>query len=246
MRLRLANIRNYRTLESVDLSFPSLYAAICGANDCGKINVVRALRALVRGELLRPFRFVEESELSPKDDYPKWKDTEPSKQEISFEIILELDKTRDIGFYQFVVTQLKRESPADLLTLELKVTYQGGKVAPTVVVTTEGTTYSGLDAQQVLTKLQSSRSILFHNSTDIDRTYYPRRSVTGEIREITGQHESLVESMKKTVSRGLAKISKSQQGRVRRASRPTTDEVQSGSVAAAFRFRILAFQHHAR
>jgi putative ATP-dependent endonuclease of OLD family len=211
MRLRLANIRNYRTLESVDLSFPSLYAAICGANDCGKTNVVRALRALVRGELLRPFRFVEESELSPKDDYPKWKDTEPSKQEISFEIILELDKTRDIGFYQFVVTQLKRESPADLLTLELKVTYQGGKVAPTVVVTTEGTTYSGLDAQQVLTKLQSSRSILFHNSTDIDRTYYPRRSVTGEIREITGQHESLVESMKKTVSRGLAKISKSQQ-----------------------------------
>jgi hypothetical protein len=72
--------------------------------------------------------------------------------------------------------------------------------------------YSELDAQEVLKKLQSSRSILFHNSTESDtRFFYPRRSVAGHIREITGQHEPLVESMKKTVSKGLAKISKSQQ-----------------------------------
>lgn len=211
MRLRSANIRNYRTLESVDLAFPSLYAAICGPNDCGKTNVVRALRTLVRGEASRPFRFVDDSELSRKDDYPKWKESEPSKQEMSFEITVELDKTRDIGFYQFVVTQLKRENPSDPLVLQLKVTYQEDKVEPNVVVTTEGDTYSGLDAQEILKKLQSSRSILFHNSTDIDTTFYPRRSFTGEIREITGQHETLVESMKKTVSCGLAKISKSQQ-----------------------------------
>ncbi|MGH7323112.1 MAG: AAA family ATPase, partial [Candidatus Rokuibacteriota bacterium] len=72
--------------------------------------------------------------------------------------------------------------------------------------------FSDLNAQQVLKKLQSSRSILFHNSTETETRYvYPRRSVAGHIREITGQHEPLVESMKKTVSRGLAKISKSQQ-----------------------------------
>lgn len=212
MRLRSARIRNYRTLESVDLAFPSSYAAICGPNDSGKTNVVRALRALVRSEPPGPFRFPDDDEFSPKDDYPKWKDTEPSKQEMSFDVTVELDETRDIGFYQFVVTQLKLERPVSPLTLQITVSYQGDKPEPGVVVKTGDATYSNLDAQQVLKKLQSSRSILFHNSTETETRYvYPRGSVAGHIREITGQHESLVESMKKTVSRGLAKISKSQQ-----------------------------------
>lgn len=212
MRLRSANIRNYRTLESVDLAFPSSYSAICGPNDSGKTNVVRALRALVRGEAPRPFAFPDDDEFSRKDDYPKWKDTEASKQEMSFDVTVELDKTRDIGFYQFVVTQLKLDSPADPLALKITVSYRGDKPEPSVEVSTGQAKYSGLDAQQVLKKLQSSRSILFHNSTETNTRYvYPRGSVAGHIREITGQHEPLVESMKKTVSRGLAKISKSQQ-----------------------------------
>jgi energy-coupling factor transporter ATP-binding protein EcfA2 len=212
MRLRSSKIRNYRTLESIDLAFPSPYAAICGPNDSGKTNVVRALRALVRGEAPGPFVFPDEDEFSRKDDYPKWKDTEPSKQEMSFEVTVELDKTRDIGFYQFIVTQLKLDSPANPLALQISVSYRGEKPEPSVVVSTGGADYSDLNAQQVLKKLQSSRSILFHNSTETETRYvYPRRSVAGHIREITGQHEPLVESMKRTVSRGLAKISKSQQ-----------------------------------
>ncbi|MGH8728709.1 MAG: ATP-dependent nuclease [Burkholderiales bacterium] len=212
MRLLSLLIRNYRTLEAIDLAFPTLYAAICGPNDSGKTNVVRAVRALVRGEAPGPFIFPDEGEFSPKDDYPKWKDTEPSKREISFAITIELDKTRDIGFYQFVATQLKLDSPENPIRLQIGVSYRAETPEPSVVVKTGGAEYSDLDAQQVLKKLQSSRSILFHNSTETETRYvYPRRSVAGHIREITGQHESLVESMKKTVSRGLSKISKSQQ-----------------------------------
>ena len=66
MRLRSAKIRNYRTLESVDLDFPSSYAAICGPNDSGKTNVVRALRALVRGRPPEPFGFPDEDEGEPR------------------------------------------------------------------------------------------------------------------------------------------------------------------------------------
>lgn len=212
MRLRSAKIWNYRTLESVDLDFPSSYAAICGPNDSGKTNVVRALRALVRGEPTEPFRFHDDYEFSRADDYPKWKDVEPSKQEVTFEVTVELDKTRDVGFYQFVATQLKLDNPPNSLALKISVSYRGEKPEPSVIVSTGGAEFSSLDAQQVLKKLQSSRSILFHNSTETEtRFVYPRRSVAGHIREITGQHETLVESMKKTVSRGLAKISKSQQ-----------------------------------
>lgn len=212
MRLSSLKIRNYRTLESIDLDLPESYAAICGANDSGKTNVVRAIRALVRGEGPRPSVYPDEEELSLKDDYPKWKDTDPSKREISFDVAIELDKTRDIGFYQFVAKQLSIENPSDPLGLSITVAYRADRPEPTVTVTTAGNQYSDLNAQEVLKKLQSSRSILFHNSTETEtRYFYPGRSIAGHIREITGQHEPLVASMKKTVNRGLAKISKSQQ-----------------------------------
>ncbi len=213
MRLCELKIRNYRTLESIEILLPSTYAAICGANDSGKTNVIRAIRALVRGEGPGPFIFPpDDEELSIKDDYPKWKDTEPQQREISFEVAIELDKTRDIGFHQFVTKQLSLSESGGPLRLSIAVTYRPDKPEPAVVVTAYGQQYADLNAQEVLKKLQSSRTILFHNSTEVETRYvYPGRSVAGHIREITGQHEPLVASMKKTVNRGLAKISKSQQ-----------------------------------
>lgn len=91
MRISELKIRNFRTLESLDLCLPGPYTAICGANDSGKTNVVRAIRALVRDE--RPshsFSFPNDEELSFKDDYPKWKSVDANKREVSFELTLSL------------------------------------------------------------------------------------------------------------------------------------------------------------
>lgn len=213
MRLCELKIRNFRTLESIDIPLPSAYAAICGANDSGKTNVIRAIRTLVRGEGPGPFVFPpDEEEVSIKDEFPKWKETEPHQREISFEAAIELDRNRDIGFHQFVTKQLSLAEAGDALRLSIAVRYRPERPEPEVVVTAQGQVYSDLNAQEVLKKLQSSRSMIFHNSTEIETRYvYPGRSVAGHIREITGQHQALVESMKKTVTRGLAKISKSQQ-----------------------------------
>src|SRR5262245_21334170 len=176
MRLCQLRIRNFRTLESIDISLPSAYAAICGANDSGKTNVVRAIRTIVRGDSLSlPFP-PEDEELSLKDEYPKWKDTEPQKRETSFELHVEIEKTRDTGFHQFVTKQLSLESTSDLLRLSITVTYTAERPEPAVIVEAEGKKYSDLNAQEVLKKLQSSRGILFHNSTEVDTRYmYPGR-----------------------------------------------------------------------
>jgi putative ATP-dependent endonuclease of the OLD family len=213
VRINALKIQNYRTLESINLTFPSAYAAICGANDSGKTNVIRSIRRLVKGEGPGPIVLIpDEEDLSLKDDYPKWKDTDPAKRQISFELSLSLDNTRDVGFYQFVVKQLSIDGSPQTLDLGIRVTYSPDRPEPSVVVTATGREYSDLGAQEVLKKLQSSRSVLFHNSTQVEtRFMYPGRSIAGYIREITGQHEPLVASMKKTVNRGLAKISKSQQ-----------------------------------
>ena len=107
MKITEFKIRNYRTLESVDLDFPSSYAAICGPNDCGKTNVVRAIRALMKQDPpFSTFEFEEEQEVSVKDDYPKWKNANPSEREIQLEITLLIQRERDAGLFQFVTKQL--------------------------------------------------------------------------------------------------------------------------------------------
>jgi len=90
MRIESLRIRNFRTLESIDLSFQSSYTAICGPNDCGKTNLVRAIRALMKEDYqFRFFGFAEQEDVSLKEDYPKWKDDQkPSQREINLEITL--------------------------------------------------------------------------------------------------------------------------------------------------------------
>lgn len=212
VRLVSLTTRDYRTLESLDLPFPSVYAAVCGANDSGKTNVVRAIRALVGGDVFDPYSMTDDWELSFKDDYPKWKTVEPSEREILIKVTIELDEARDIGFYEFVTTQLALANPDNPLVLSISATFRADRAGPSVTVETGGETFTGMSAQQVLRKLQSSRCVLVHNSTETERGYlYSGGRVAGHIREITGQHEALVEDMKKKVNRGLAKISRSQQ-----------------------------------
>jgi predicted ATP-dependent endonuclease of OLD family len=243
MRLCELKIRNYRTLETIDIPLPSAYAAICGANDSGKTNVIRAIRTLVKGEGPTPFPFAQdEEELSIKDEYPKWKDTEPQDRQISFEAAIELDRTRDIGFHQFVTKQLSLQDTQDALRLSIAVTYRPDRPEPSVVVTAQGRQYEEIEAQEVLKKLQSSRSIIFHNSTEIETQYvYPGRSIAGHIREITGQHQTLVESMKRTVNRGLAKISKSQQAEFESLLGRLQTKYRVGLSMPAFDFSYMPF-----
>lgn|GEM_PF-1375511 len=64
MKITAFRIRNYRTLENVDLGFPSSYAAICGPNDSGKTNVVRAIRAPMKEESPFPFKHIQSARQS--------------------------------------------------------------------------------------------------------------------------------------------------------------------------------------
>ena len=212
MKITCLRIRNFRTLESVDLDFPSSYTAICGPNDCGKTNVVRAIRAVVKADsAVSLFGFSDEEKVSVKDDFPKWKDTKPPQREINLEMIFSVERERDAGFFQFLTKQLSIMTAEASLGVALSLTYRSEAAEPEVQVTCLEKRHSGIDAQQVLKQLQSSRSILFHNSTQIDLPSPFRVYREGYIRAESPEHETLVDSMRATVNRGLARISKSHQ-----------------------------------
>ena len=141
MRITSLRIDNYRTLEGLDISFSPTYAAICGANDSGKTNVVRAIRTLAREGSPGPVVvFPDDDELSLKDDYPKWKDVERQKREVSLALCLSFDKTRDVGFYEFVTKQLSVDNPPDTLDLTVECKYRVDKPGPAVRINLLGKT----------------------------------------------------------------------------------------------------------
>ena len=93
--------------------------------------------------------------------------------------------------------------------LAFKVKVVVSKVAPTPEVTVDvgGSKYEGVAAQEVLKKLQTSRSILFHNSTepDPDLTF---GSGLGELGELAAQQNEQFKIMEKYVDKTMKKIAK--------------------------------------
>jgi putative ATP-dependent endonuclease of OLD family len=214
MKIDHLAIRNYRTLESVDIAFASSYSAICGPNDSGKTNVVRAIRALVKEESpLELFPFPEADELSIKNDFPKFSDTEAGDRFIKFAVKVSVHQYRDAGFYEFLKKQLSLKAEDEAITFHLETTFRGAGAEPAVQIAVLGKTYEGLEAQEVLKRLQSSRSILVHNSTRIESDL-PFRQPIGHLRAVSQEDETLVAAMKRTVNKGLAKLSKTHKQRL--------------------------------
>lgn len=210
MKITRLQLRNYRTLEHLDLEFPSTYTAICGPNDAGKTNVVRAIRGLMKTEQSHFIPFYDEPEFSLKDDFTKWKDTDPADRKIELVLDVSVHRERDAGLYHFVITQLSLGAVGETLEFSISVTNSSERGEEHVSVRVAGNTHEGLQAQEVLKRIQRSKSILFHNSA---QAAPPSRfsGGLGMLQEISAEHEDLLEKMKRTVNRGLGKIAKDRQ-----------------------------------
>ena len=210
MRIESLRISNFRTIESLELEFTSNYTAVCGPNDSGKTNVIRAIRALVH-DTDYAFPFATKTEVAYKDDFPKWKD-QSSHEPITLSASLRIDQTRDAGLYQSTLKQLSITTEPPSLLLEIDVTYHSERSSPEVTVRFEGTTVDGISAQEVLSRIQSAKCCIFHNSTQSSpRIFYRGDSTPGVLRELSPENEALLGRAKKTVNNALTKVAKGRQ-----------------------------------
>lgn len=211
MKLSSLSIRTYRTIDSIDLQFPVSYAALCGPNDSGKTNVIRAIRAMMKDEDENPYFPGDDDGISVKDDFPKWLDTPPDQRFIKVSLQLDINPQRDAGLYQFLLRQLQIEGTEEELRLQMDATYGADRQTPKVAVSCHGKTYEGLEAQEVFKKFQTSRSILFHNSPQNELVRLRYREGFGQLRELSGESAASLAKLKTSMDKGLQKIAKNQQ-----------------------------------
>jgi putative ATP-dependent endonuclease of the OLD family len=209
MKLKSIKIKNYRTIDELELEFPLSYTALCGENDSGKTNVIRAIREMMKDDE-SPY-YPGGEEVSLKDDFPKWHDVPLDQRKIQITLTLEAEKERDAGLYHFLVRQLQLEDSPSTLELKIDATYSHEKSSPSVTVIINGKEHSGLEAQEVFKKLQTSQSILFHNSPQSELARLRYREGFGQLRELSGDAATDLDNLKKNMDKKLQKIAKGQQ-----------------------------------
>ncbi|MCK7592921.1 ATP-dependent nuclease [Pseudomarimonas salicorniae] len=216
MKIEAIRIRNFRTIEDLSLKFPDSYTAICGPNDSGKTNVLRALRAIMRDNDDAHYYPGEEDGISVKDDYPKWLETPSEERETEISIELLVHHESDAGLYQFLVRQLQLETNSTPLALSLKASYRTERSTPSVSVICRSSTYEGIEAQEVFKRLQTSRSILFHDSPQNELTRFRYKEGLGSLRDLSGEGAKNLEKLKKQLEKGLGKIARGHQQELER------------------------------
>ena len=210
MKITRLKIQNYRTLLDTNLHFPSFYTAICGKNDSGKTNIVRAIRGLMQED--EPFLYPDESSISLKNDFPKWlPTTDESRITIALDVVI--NSHRDTGLYNFLKTYLALNTKDEELHVSVEVSF-GKDPEEQVSVKVGDAMFRDIKAEEVLKRLQTSPVVIFHSSPDPDRRIHRRQGFAALLRDLSGESVEQVASMKANVNRGLAKIAKTQQKQI--------------------------------
>lgn len=209
MRIAKLSVRNYRTLEFIDLEFPSFYTALCGKNDAGKTNVVRAIRFLMKED--EPYFYGYGQEMSIGKDFTKWVEVDPKERRISISAQVVVHRRRDTGLFEFIVDYLSLKKTEEDLVLDLDYKVNSEEPAYVITLRIGEQVFEGLKAEQVLRKLQSGSTVLFHNSTEPNVRYGYGSGFFGFMKDIPEEYRIKLDKQNKDMAKLLNKIAKEQQ-----------------------------------
>ena len=169
MILKEISVKNYRTLENVNVGFNGYYTAISGKNNAGKSNLIRAIRGVISPGMsirLRGSIFGIESN-DWKNDITSWKIDR--KEDILIEMSLEINRSSDAAIYKFLTSLIFKDAAEKTIaeTEMLKISYR--KTAKNEInysiIFGENEVVDDYQKQEVFKRIRTSECLIFYNST---------------------------------------------------------------------------------
>lgn len=202
MKIRSIELKNYRSIEDCKIEFEDFYTAICGKNNSGKSNILRAILNILRRPNYRNnFQF--------ESDFPVWKEHD-GQEPIYLELALYLHHESDAGIIQFVNVFGKEEGEEASQGLpfdtELKLQYSIYKESKsnTIEIVVNGKSISDkYRVSEIMRRIQFSQNIIFHNSTQIESRY--RRGGHGSVEIIDDELKAKLDTKIKSINKELSK-----------------------------------------
>lgn len=169
MIIKQLKAKNYRTLEDVDITFTGYYTAICGKNNAGKTNIIKAIQKILDSNNIK-FRFSRITmgigSFDWKDEITTWKMDQ--KNDISIDLIFEIDKQADSAIYKFItdliVKDVEKKIP-DKVDFQVKLTKNAKNETSYSVLLNGDEIEDSYQTREILKRLQNTECFVFHNST---------------------------------------------------------------------------------
>lgn len=202
MKIKDIHLKNFRSFEDCKIEFEDFYTAICGKNNSGKSNIIRAILNVLERQIINSNR------INFHSDFPVWK-PKSSKESINLKVCIQLDKKADIGLIKFlhVFLQEKEESktfqPSDiLLTIDITVG-QLIKENKTLILVDDKVVTDNYKVQEILRRIHFAQVIIFHNSTQPNNPF--RRSPHGKLENLPVKTKELIEGKVTQINKELSK-----------------------------------------
>lgn len=189
MYLRSISANNFRTLSGFNLRFEEYYTAICGRNNSGKTNVVKAIRFLLGDP--SPIYWEEVPEILFKRDKTAW-DASGEPAPITISATVELDRTTDQGLVEFLTKfspslSGPRAAPGDPISITLNAEIGPIPGREKYEAFVNSVTLDDFSSQELVKKLRNSSACTYHNSTTVMRQRYlhgGRLSLSGSLSDV--------------------------------------------------------------
>jgi predicted ATP-dependent endonuclease of OLD family len=193
MIIKQIKIKNYRTLENVEVFFNGYYTAISGKNNAGKSNIIRAIRGtLNQGMRLRILggSYFGIEGFDWNDDITSWK--KETKEDISLKMTIEIHKNRDAAIYRFltdlIFKDVKNFEISETETLEINYTKKPNNTSEYKLYLGSNEVEGDYQKREVLKRLRSTECLIFHNSTN--RGFGPFDESMDRVSNFISAHDS--------------------------------------------------------
>lgn len=171
MIIKKLKVKNYRTLEEVEIVFDGYYTAISGKNNAGKSNVIRAIRGILNKGLrlrLRGGSYLGMEGFDWNDDVTNWKKAQ--KEDIRIELSIEINRDSDTAIYRFLTDFIFKDiesiKESEVENLTISYTKKSDNTSAYQIFLGEREIEDNYQKQEVLKRLKNTECLIFHNSTN--------------------------------------------------------------------------------
>jgi putative ATP-dependent endonuclease of OLD family len=218
MRIKKIKAINYRSLEDVEIEFNPYYNALSGKNNCGKSNIIKTILSFLTYDM-RMFTSFKNGPINYGSDFPYWKAKDKTKESIQIEISIELDKLNDAGIFKFIKELIFKEdeiSEKEKETLHIKAEHKHDNSNTIIdIYFGEVKIIDEYKREELLNRLRSSESIIFHNSTENEPFFLTQRKrdslssylTTEDLETITNKKQQLESTVKKSLKKHQTEFS---------------------------------------
>ena len=203
MKIKNIHLKNFRSFEDCLIEFEDFYTAICGKNNSGKSNIIRAILNVLERPM--PAR----NRLNFNSDFPVWK-SKSGKENIELTVRIQLDSISDIGLIKFLQVFLQDKSDenqvikVDDILLAIKITIGANpKENKTEISVSEKSVDDSYKIGEILRRIHFAQVIVFHNSTQPNTPF--RRTSHGQLENLSVKTKDSIENKVTQINKELSK-----------------------------------------